>query len=261
MATKGVSEEAKGKTFGEALAESGFVGSEANRLNSKDYCALLELHIEQGPVLEAEKKQIGVVDGVVGMFNYHICTHGQADHAGTTPMSFRKDALLAAASAIKYIHAEFDKLPTDMVYTTGELRVYPCVHTVIPDFVEFSLDVRHWDPSVLEKALTIVKNIPKEFDKCKVTYKEAWSRKRCEFNKELVDLVEKNVKNLGYFYKIMHSGPGHDAQYASDMLPTTMIFVPSKDGHSHCEEEFTGLDECCAGINVALNTVLDIDKQ
>ncbi|MDR1287001.1 MAG: Zn-dependent hydrolase [Treponema sp.] len=260
LASKGVFPEAGGKTFGEALAASGFAGDEKDRLNPKDYCAMLELHIEQGPVLEAEKKQIGVVDGVVGMFNYRIQTRGQADHAGTTPMSFRKDALLAAADAIKWIHRELDKLPEDLVYTTGEIKLHPNVHTVIPDEVDFSLDVRHWDPAVLAKALETVKGISREFDKCPVSYKEAWSRRRCEFNGDLISLVEKNARELGYSYMIIHSGPGHDAQYVSDMLPTAMIFVPSKDGHSHCEEEFTSLDNAWAGINVALNTMLDIDK-
>ncbi|MDR0583988.1 MAG: Zn-dependent hydrolase [Treponema sp.] len=261
LASKGVSPEAEGRTFGEALAASGFAGDEKNRLNPEEYCAMLELHIEQGPVLEAEKKQIGVVDGVVGMFNYRIQTRGQADHAGTTPMSFRKDALLAAASAIKWIHAEMDTLPRDIVYTTGEIKLHPNVHTVIPDEVEFSLDVRHWDPAVLAKALETIQKIPSEFDKCAVTYREAWSRKRCEFDRELVALVERSAGELGYSSMLMHSGPGHDAQYVSDMLPATMIFVPSKDGHSHCEEEFTSLDEAWAGINVALNTILAIDKK
>jgi N-carbamoyl-L-amino-acid hydrolase len=267
LASKGVfpetwsSETALGKTFGEALAASGFAGDEKNRLNPLDYGAMLELHIEQGPVLEAEKKQIGVVDGVVGMFNYRIQTRGQADHAGTTPMPFRRDALLAAATAIKWIHGELDKFPKDIVYTTGEIKLHPNVHTVIPDEVDFSLDVRHWDPAVLAKALETIKGIPREFDKCPVSCREAWSRQRCEFDKKLVGLVEKNALKLGYSYMPMHSGPGHDAQYVSGMLPTTMIFVPSKDGHSHCEEEFTSLDEAWAGINVALNTALDIDKE
>ncbi|MDR3130327.1 MAG: Zn-dependent hydrolase [Treponema sp.] len=248
-------------TFGEALAASGFAGDEKNRLNPKDYCAMLELHIEQGPVLEAAKKTIGVVDGVVGMFNYRIQTRGQADHAGTTPMSFRRDALLAAADAIKWIHAELDKLgEQSLVYTTGEIMLRPNVHTVIPGEVEFSLDVRHWDPAVLAKALEIVKGIPREFDKCPVSYREAWSRKRCEFDSKLVGLVEKNARELGCSYMTMHSGPGHDAQYVSGMLPAAMIFVPSRDGRSHCEEEFTSLDDAWAGINVALNTVLDIDR-
>jgi N-carbamoyl-L-amino-acid hydrolase len=260
LASKGVSPEAGGRTFGEALAASGFAGDEKNRLNPKDYCAMLELHIEQGPILEAANTQIGVVDGVVGMFNYRIQTRGQADHAGTTPMSFRKDALLAAADALKWLHGELDKLPKDLVYTTGEIKLHPNVHTVIPDEVDFSLDVRHWDPAVLAKALETVKSIPGEFDKCPVAYREAWSRTRCEFNKELTGLVEKNARELGYSCMVMHSGPGHDAQYVSGMLPTTMIFVPSRDGHSHCEEEFTSPDDAWAGVNVALNTILDIDK-
>jgi N-carbamoyl-L-amino-acid hydrolase len=254
LSSRGASAEAGGKTFGEALAASGFAGDGKNRLNPKDYCAMLELHIEQGPILEAANKRIGVVDGVVGMFNYRIRTRGQADHAGTTPMNFRRDALLAAASAIKWLHCELDKLPKDLVYTTGEIKLHPNVHTVIPDEVDFSLDVRHWDPAVLDAALAAVKGIPKEFDKCPVTYKEAWSRKRCEFDADLVDTVERTVQALGYSYMRIHSGPGHDAQYVSDMLPTTMIFVPSKDGHSHCEEEFTSLDDIWAGVNAALNT-------
>jgi N-carbamoyl-L-amino-acid hydrolase len=249
----------EGKTFGEALGESGFAGDPAKRLNPEEYLAMLELHIEQGPVMEAAQKDIGVVDGVLGMFNYRISATGQADHAGTTPMSFRRDALLAAADAIQYLHTELDKLAEDIVYTTGEILLRPNVHTVIPDFVEFSLDVRHWDPAILAKALELVKNIPKEIDKCAIACREAWSRKRVSFNPALVDLVEKNAVTLGYPSMRIHSGPGHDAQYAADMLPAAMIFVPSKDGHSHCEEEFTSLEECWKGINVALHTVLDLD--
>jgi N-carbamoyl-L-amino-acid hydrolase len=254
------SKSVEGKTFGEALRESGFAGDEALRLGPKNYLAMLELHIEQGPVMESEKKEIGVVDGVLGMFNYRISIRGQADHAGTTPMSFRRDALLAAADAIKYLHAGLDKLAQDLVYTTGEIVLHPNVHTVIPGFVEFSLDVRHWDPAILDKALEVVKNIPKEIDKCAISCREAWSRRRVSFNTQLVDLVEKNALDLGYSYMRIHSGPGHDAQYAADLLPATMIFVPSRDGHSHCEEEFTSLEECWKGINVALNTALDIDR-
>ncbi|MCB2292127.1 Zn-dependent hydrolase [Clostridium algoriphilum] len=250
----------EGKTFGEALKQSGYVGDEANRLTPKDYMAMLELHIEQGPVLEAEKKQIGVVEGVVGMVNYRIRTYGQSDHAGTTPMPYRKDALLAAASALKYLHAELDKLDSDLVYTTGEILCHPCVHTVIPDFVDFSLDARHQNPEVIKQVVKIIKNMPKEFDKCEVKYEEAWARSTIEFNEELVSLVQKSADAYGYTSKRMYSGAGHDAQYVANLMPTTMIFVPSKDGHSHCEPEFTSVDECLRGINVVLQTVLEIDK-
>ncbi|HYF82697.1 MAG TPA: Zn-dependent hydrolase [Clostridia bacterium] len=255
------SKSAEGKTFGEALKQSGYAGDEANRLNSKDYMAMLELHIEQGPVLEAEKKQIGVVEGVVGMVNYRIRTYGQTDHAGTTPMPYRRDALLAAASALKYLHAELDKLDSNLVYTTGEILCHPCIHTCIPDLVDFSLDARHKDPEVIKQVVEIIKNMPKEFDKCEVKYQEAWARKTIEFNEELVGFVQKSADAYGYTSKKMYSGAGHDAQYVADMMPTTMIFVPSKDGHSHCEPEFTSVEECWRGINVALQTVLEIDKK
>ncbi|MBU3191171.1 Zn-dependent hydrolase [Clostridium bowmanii] len=253
------SKSSQGKTFGEALEESGYVGDALNRFNPKDYIAMLELHIEQGPVLEAEKKKIGVVEGVVGMVNYRISTYGQADHAGTTPMSYRRDALLAAASAIKYLHTELDKLDSNLVYTTGEILCHPCVHTVIPDLVDFSLDVRHQNPEVIRQVVEIIKNMPKTFDKCEVKYQEAWARNTIEFNKELVDLVQKNADAYGYTSKRMYSGAGHDAQFAAEIVPTTMIFVPSKDGHSHCEPEFTSVEECWRGINVVLQTVLEID--
>jgi len=255
------SKSSKGKTFGEALQQSGYVGDIASRLNSRDYMVMLELHIEQGPVLEAENKQIGVVEGVVGMVNYRIKTYGQADHAGTTPMPYRKDALLAAASALKYLHEELDKLDSNLVYTTGEIICHPCVHTVIPDFVDFSLDARHQDPEVIKQVVKIIKNMPKEFDKCEVKYQEAWARDTIKFNEELVDLVQSSADAYGYTSKKMYSGAGHDAQYVASVIPTTMIFVPSKDGHSHCEPEFTSVEECLRGINVVLQTVLEIDKK
>lgn len=249
----------KGKTFGEALKESGYEGDQANRLNPKDYVAMLELHIEQGPVLEAEKKDIGVVQGVLGMVNYRIRTYGQSDHAGTTPMKYRQDALLAAASAIKYLHEELDKLDSNLVYTTGEIVCHPCVHTVIPDFVDFSLDARHQDPEVIKQVVKVIENIPKELDKCRVEYELQWARNTIQFDKELVGFVKKNAEAYGYSNMDIYSGAGHDAQFVAEMLPTTMIFVPSKDGHSHCEPEFTPVENCWKGANVLLQTVLDVD--
>lgn len=251
----------KGKAFGEALKESGYEGDEANRLNPKDYMAMLELHIEQGPVLEAEKKDIGVVQGVLGMVNYRIRTYGQSDHAGTTPMKYRQDALLAAASAIKYLHEELDKLDSNLVYTTGEIFCHPCVHTVIPDLVDFSLDARHKDPEVIKQVVKVIENIPKELDKCRVEYELQWSRNTIQFNEELVGFVKKNAETYEYSNMDIYSGAGHDAQFVAEMLPTTMIFVPSKDGHSHCEPEFTPVENCWKGANVLLQTVLDVDKK
>ncbi|MCG4580511.1 Zn-dependent hydrolase [Clostridium cochlearium] len=255
------SKDNKGVTFGEALDASGYKGDEKNRLNPKDYMALVELHIEQGPVLESKKMDIGVVEGVVGMVNYEFEFIGQAGHAGTVPQKMRQDALLAASEAIQYLHRELDKLDSKLVYTTGRIICSPNVHTIIPDNVKFTLDARHQDPAVVQQVVEVIKNIPKELAKCKVNYKKLWSRKTVSFNDELVNLVEKNANSYGYSNMRIYSGPGHDAQFAADILPTTMIFVPSIGGHSHCEIEKTPLENCLKGANVLLQTILDIDKK
>lgn len=255
------SKDTEGVTFGEALEKSGYKGDEENRINPRNYMALMELHIEQGPVLEAEGKDIGVVEGVVGMVNYEFEFVGKAGHAGTVPQKMRKDALLAASKAILYLHKELDKLDDKLVYTTGRINCSPNVHTIIPDNVKFTLDARHQDPKVIKQVVDIIKNIPSKIASCEVSYKELWSRKTISFNKEMVSLVEKNANEYGYSNMKMYSGPGHDAQFAADMLPTTMIFVPSIGGNSHCEIEKTPLDNCVKGANVLLRTVLDIDKK
>jgi N-carbamoyl-L-amino-acid hydrolase len=251
------------KTFGEALAASPYKGDEKNRLNPEGYMAMYELHIEQGPILEDAGKEIGAVTCVLGMFNYRIKFFGQADHAGTTPMNKRHDALFAAAKALCYLHEEIDKLGRpELVYTTGEILCHPNVHTVIPDLIDFSIDVRHEDPKVLEQVLVIVKSLDgKEIEKCKGKVEKAWSRETVYFDKELVGYVKDSADELGYSNQYINSGAGHDAQFAAEMLPTTMIFVPSKEGHSHCEPEFTSVEQCTAGASVMLNAVLKTDKK
>ena len=235
-------------------------GTHLHRMSSEKYKALVELHIEQGPVLEDEKIDIGVVCGVCGMINYEFTFIGQADHAGTTPMKYRKDALYAATKTIQYLHDELDKLDCKLVYTTGKISANPNIHTVIPDLVKFTLDARHQDPEVIDQVLEIIKAIPKIVEKCETSYEKAWSRNTVNFHSEFVDYVEKNAKEFGYSTKRMYSGPGHDAQFITEVIPTTMIFVPSENGHSHCEKEFTPLENCWKGTNGLLQTILDIDK-
>lgn len=132
------------KTFGEALDKSGFKGEKKYRLDPDRYLYMFETHIEQGPILEDAGNDIGVVDCVLGMFNYRLKFFGQTTHAGTFPMPKRKDAFHAAAQALCWLHEEIDKLGvTDLVYTTGEVVCHPCVHTCVPDYFDFSLDARH----------------------------------------------------------------------------------------------------------------------
>ncbi|MHB8128789.1 MAG: allantoate amidohydrolase [Mobilitalea sp.] len=256
-----VAKDILGYTFGDALEASGFMGDIANRVSPEKCKALVELHIEQGPVLEAEKIDIGVVEGVCGMINYEFTLIGQAGHAGTTPMKYRKDAMYAATKVIQYLHDELDQLDGKLVYTTGKMSCHPNIHTIIPDEVKFTLDARHQDPAVISQVLKIIENLPSEVEKCALSYAKAWSRNTVSFTPWLVDLVEKSANEYGYTNRRIYSGPGHDAQFMIDMISATMIFVPSVDGHSHCELEYTPTANCLMGANVLLRTILSIDQQ
>lgn len=251
----------KNDTFGDALKRSGYLGDINNRLNAADYKAMFELHIEQGPILEAEQKDVGVVTCVLGMLNYRIKTYGQADHAGTTPMKYRHDAFYASAQLLTYLHNELDKLDSNLVYTTGEIVIHPCVHTVIPDYMDFSIDARHEDANVITQVREIIENMPKEIAGCTTGYEKAWARDTVYFDKKLVEYVQESADELEIPNMRINSGAGHDAQYVSYMIPTTMIFVPSKDGHSHCEPEYTSPEQCTAGASVMLNALLKADKE
>lgn len=250
-------------TFGEALEKSGFKGDRKYRISPDKYQYMFETHIEQGPILEDAGNDIGVVDCVLGMFNYRVKFYGQTVHAGTFPMPKRKDAFFAAAQALCYIHEEIDKLNIpELVYTTGEVVCHPCVHTCVPDYFDFSIDARHEDPKQLEKVLEVVKSCAeKTWAGCTCEVERAWNRDTVYWDKKLVGYVKEACEKLGVSHQYIHSGAGHDAQFASYMLPTTMIFVQSKDGLSHCEPEYSSPEHCTEGASVMLNAVLKADAE
>ncbi|MCL1874335.1 MAG: Zn-dependent hydrolase [Clostridiales bacterium] len=248
------------ETFGSALEKSGWIGDVKNRLSKENYCAYFEPHIEQGPVLEEEGLEIGVVEGVVGMVNYDIILEGVSSHAGTTPQSYRKDALRAAAKTILDLWEKLGQLPSDLVFTTGEIFCKPNIHTVVPNYVKFKLDARHKDMAVLAQVVDVIKNLPKDVYGCKLSYEEHWGRTSIAFDERQIGFIEGAAKELGYTYKRMYSGAGHDAQYVSEMLPAVMIFIPSKDGLSHTVVEHSTADQVWRGANVLLNAVLAADR-
>lgn len=250
------------KTFGEALDKSGFKGDKKYRLSPDRYQYMFETHIEQGPILEDAGCDIGVVDCVLGMFNYRVRFYGQTVHAGTFPMPKRRDAFYAAAQALCYMHDEIDKLGIkDLVYTTGEVVCHPCVHTCVPDYFDFSVDARHEDPDLLAKVLEVVMSLAdRQWAGCRCEVVKAWNRDTVYWNKKLVGYVEESATEAGVSHMRIHSGAGHDAQFASYMLPTTMIFVQSKDGLSHCEPEYSSPEHCTEGATVMLGAVLKADK-
>lgn len=250
------------RTFGEALDKSGFKGDKKYRLSPDKYQYMFETHIEQGPILEDAGCDIGVVDCVLGMFNYRVKFYGQTVHAGTFPMPKRRDAFYAAAQALCYMHDEIDKLGIkDLVYTTGEVVCHPCVHTCVPDYFDFSVDARHEDPDSLAKVLEVVMSLAdRQWAGCRCEVVKAWNRDTVYWNKKLVGYVEESATEAGVSHMRIHSGAGHDAQFASYMLPTTMIFVQSKDGLSHCEPEYSSPEHCTEGATVMLGAVLKADK-
>ncbi|WP_077330313.1 Zn-dependent hydrolase [Virgibacillus siamensis] len=252
------STDTEGTTFGEALRNSGFVGKEENRLT--DAAAFLELHIEQGPVLESESLQVGIVEGVVGMVNYEIEVSGDSNHAGTTPMPLRKDALFATNNLITEIREKMNKLDDQLVYTIGRMNVSPNIHTVIPNKVVFTLEARHKDPNTIRQVEEIIEGLPESSgkEKCEVKTTKQWDRKTVWFDEEIVNAVERSAKNIGYSHKRMVSGAGHDAQFIATYIPAAMIFVPSVNGKSHAEDELTPWEDCERGVNVMLQTVLDL---
>lgn len=249
-------------TFGEKLSTFKYKGDKANRINPDQYKAMFELHIEQGPILEDAGKDVGVVTCVLGQMLYRIKFYGQAAHAGTFPMKKRRDAFHAASEALCYLHKEIDKLGhEDLVYTTGEVVIHPCVNTVIPDFFDFSIDVRHENPDVLKAVRDILLCLAdKEWQGCKCEVVLGWNRDTVYFDKELVGYVKEAVEELDIPHMHINSGAGHDAQYISYMIPTTMIFVVSKDGLSHTEVEYSTPEQCTNGVSVMLNAVLKADK-
>ena len=253
----------KEDNFGKALDASGFKGDAANRLSPDAYKCMFELHIEQGPILEDAGNDVGVVDCVLGMFNYRLRFYGQTVHAGTFPMPKRRDALFAASQALCSLHEKIDALGySDLVYTTGEIECHPNIHTCVPDEVDFCIDVRHESSDVLEKVLAIVTDCAdKKWAGCTCKVDKMWNRATVYWDKTLVTYLKKSAEETGVKHQMVHSGAGHDAQFASYMLPTAMVFVQSKDGLSHCESEYSSPEHCTSGATVLLNAVLKADAE
>jgi beta-ureidopropionase / N-carbamoyl-L-amino-acid hydrolase len=251
----------EGKTFGEELERIGYMGGE--KAGAHKLSGLFELHIEQGPILEAEGRTIGVVQGVQGMRWYEVVVRGQDAHTGATPMRLRKDALLGAARMIERIDAIAREHAPDAVGTVGLIENRPNSRNVIPGEVFFSVDFRHPDDTVLDamehKLRTALAAILPPLG---LTYSETriWDAPPIKFSPALIECVRHGVEKAGFSSRDMISGAGHDAAYVARVAPTTMIFVPCAGGISHNESEWTSPADCAAGAQVLLNAVLEYDR-
>lgn len=260
---KSVSMEDGKTTFESQLKKSGFVGAKENRMSPENTLCDFETHIEQGPILDDAGKDLGVVDCVLGMYHYRVRFYGQTTHAGTFPMPKRKDAFFAAAKALSYLHEKIDALEIEnLVYTTGEVVCHPNINTCVPDYFDFSFDVRHEDSRQLDKVAAVVKSLKTmEFCGCRCEVEKIWKRDTVWWNEKLVGYVKEVAEEMEIKHQFIHSGAGHDAQFISYMVPTTMIFAPSVKGLSHCEDEYTSVEHCTLAASVMLNAVLKADSE
>ena len=250
-----------GETFGAALEAIGYRGAEpcgAHRLS-----AVFELHIEQGPILEAEAKDIGIVTGVQGMRWYEANVTGQDAHTGATPMHLRKNALLGAARLVDKIDAIARAHSPLAVGTVGSLEVKPNSPNVVPGEVHFTVDFRHPQTAVLDSMERMLFAAVAEVCgtlRLEGTATKIWDQPPVAFDPQCIAAVREAAAQSGFSAREIVSGAGHDAAYVARVAPTAMIFVPCHDGVSHNEAEFTSKQQCAAGAQVLLQAVLNYDR-
>jgi N-carbamoyl-L-amino-acid hydrolase len=223
----------------------------------------IELHVEQGPVLDVNGLDIGVVEGVQGMAWWDGEYVGEANHAGTTPLNLRKDALYAAAELCCRLRLTAEDLGHDSVATMGRLNPSPDIRNVIPGSAFFTVDFRQYETELYARGQKdIMQLVEKVANKHSMRYslQKTVDAKPVRFDSRMVKLVEEKTKEMGVSYTKMHSGAGHDAQFMNYICPTSMIFVPSKGGRSHCIEESTTKKDCYNGANVLLKCVLELSE-
>ncbi len=246
-----------GKRFEDELIRIGYKGDAP--ATKSDVHAYYEYHIEQGPVLERENKIIGIPKGIVCLHWYDIYLEGEANQVGPTPMEGRHDALCAAAEMILKVNELPNRMGGNLVATVGEIQNEPNSRNIIPDKIHFTVDIRSWDDDLAIKAWDLVRE---DFENiadrrgCPIRIEETWRVEHSPFNQELVKNIADSAKILGYPSLHMVSGAGHDASYMNQIAPTAMIFVPSIGGRSHVEVENTKWEDCEAGTNVLLHTIL-----
>jgi N-carbamoyl-L-amino-acid hydrolase len=253
-----------GKTIREGIK---YIGGDPNQLASVrrkrgDIAAYLELHIEQGGTLAEEKVNIGIVEGIVGINWWDVSIEGFANHAGTTPMNQRQDALLAAAKFIEAVNRIVTSVPGRQVGTVGRIQALPGAPNVIPGKVILSLELRDLDAAKIKMLYDKIYAETQEIGragKTKFDFKEINVNVPAPTDTRIRQLIDESAKELKLTTKLMPSGAGHDAQDMARLGPVGMIFVPSVGGISHSPREFSQPEDIANGANVLLHTLLKLD--
>lgn len=225
--------------------------------------AFVELHIEQGPLLEKTGVTIGAVTGVQGISWTEVTITGQSNHAGTTPMSLRRDPAHAAARITVFLHDLAERYGDPQVCTVGKLDLFPNLVNVVPARAVLTLDVRNTDETTLARAENEIAEFMREVCDAEGVSISTRSLARFEpvqFHPAVIDLIESIAIDHGHSVRRMPSGAGHDAQMLARVCPTAMIFVPSVEGISHNPAEFTADEDIVAGADILLSAMLSLAR-
>jgi len=229
-----------------------------------DITAYVELHIEQGGILHEEGTDIGVVEGIVGIRWWEVTVEGMANHAGTTPMNRRSDAMVAAAELALAVNRVATELEGRQVATVGRIQAFPGAPNVVPGKVTMSLEIRDLDAAKMQKVYDLIAAEAERIADSRGTaihFEEVdLAAVPAPTDERLRDIVASAADALGLSYRRMPSGAGHDAQDLALIAPIGMIFVPSVDGISHSPREYTSAEDMANGASVLLGTVLAIDR-
>ena len=257
-------EDTKGVRFGDALAEHMALEADIARrplgvVEGPAPHAYIEAHIEQGPILETRKLDIGVVTGIQGSRWFSVEIHGRSDHAGTTPVSMRQDAMQDAIRAITALN-QLMRDPTDVLrFTVARMEVFPNSSNSVADLVRFSIDFRHPDAAVvLARGNAIEGVIHSALQTCKAVVYERFNAMPTDFGPLVVDAVERAALAQGLGALRMPSGAFHDAQFMVPLCPTGMIFVPCRGGVSHNPAEYSAPDQLAAGTRVLAQVLAEL---
>ncbi|MBY0098398.1 Zn-dependent hydrolase [Mesobacillus maritimus] len=240
----------------EAMREIGLDSSLPKRRDPKTMKAFLELHIEQGPILEEKNISIGVVEAIVGLTQYEVTLTGKAGHAGTTPMDRRTDALVAAAKVI----SQFPELAMEegngTVITTGRLNVFPNGANVIPDKVVFTVDIRSGKEARVQNVIRNMQELLESHNQngIEIVAEQRLYMQPKELNQGIILLLKESSTEMNIPYCSIDSGAGHDAMVFSDVTDVGMLFIPSKAGLSHCPEEWSDSSHIAQAVEIFYET-------
>lgn len=247
-----------GISFSEAISKAGFGFKDQSDKIREDIKYFIELHIEQGGVLEANNYSIGVVEHIVGQRRFIIDILGQANHAGTTPMSYRKDALHATSQIIWLIMDLAHRYGDPLVATVGKIESFPNSTNVVPSRVVFTLDIRHTCKDILVRFTKDVEDVINKISNnmnLSSNIEMYMDENPVPMNTGLTQIIVEQCNLRGLNFKTMHSGAGHDSQIFAPYIPTGLIFVPSKNGVSHSPLEYTEPNDLMKGIEVLIETL------